>query len=719
MRHPNQVFLGGKILVVDDDYLIRQLVRATLENSGCTVFESREGISAINDFAVHKPDVILLDVMMPGKSGFEVCAEIRSLPEGVDVPVVMMTGLEDTDSLVHAFRQGATDFITKPINLETLPYRIQYIFKAGKAFQGLRASESKLTYAQKIARMGSWEWEIKQDVVTLSDSCIHILGLQSPGDVKCLSPLLDLFHSSERERFSKALADLVENGIALSLDCRFADCGEEPCYFHITAEAHRSSGGEVTAITGTFLDISKRVRAEEKVRYLAYYDSLTGLPNRALFKEHLKRALDTTNKHKNLLAVLFIDLDRFKGVNDSMGHDAGDTLLQAVAHRIQRHVRAYDTVSRVNGGVEVLTVSRLGGDEFTILIEGIKTAEMAGMVARRLISRIESPFLINSQEVFISASIGISMFPHDGSDAESLLKYADIAMYSAKAFGRGAYKYYRPEMNEISMKRLRIEKHLRRALDEGALGVVFQPQVDSNTNRIVAMEALVRWDSGELGVVPPDLFVSVAEEAGLVIALDHWVLKTVSRQLLVWQAAGFSPEYVSVNLSAKHFQKKYLQDSLKMILDLPQEIQGKIGVEITERILMENSEDVISSLQQIADSNVNISLDDFGTGYSSLSYLAQIPCHTLKIDKSFIRKINIDQKSMNIIIGIIALAKSLNKKVVAEGVETREQLEFLNSHGCHLIQGYLYSKPLYADSIEQLFCPEGEACGGGAFLLHA
>jgi diguanylate cyclase (GGDEF)-like protein/PAS domain S-box-containing protein len=697
--------IPGKLLVVDDDFNVRQLSRAVLDEAGYVVYDCADGISALNEFVLKKPDIVLLDVIMPGKSGFDVCAEIRSLPEGSDVPIVIMTGLDDTESILRAFREGATDFITKPINWETLPYRMQYIFKAGRAFKDLRISQKKLSHAQHIAKMGSWEWHLRPDEVLLSDPCRYMLGLQSDQPVLTISSFVELVHATDRDRVREALDRLVEGGLPLKMDCRWTVPNGSHRYFHLGAEDHRDPVDRAVYITGTIQDITERKQTEEKIRYLAYYDSLTGLPNRALFKEHLKRSLGMAQQQKHILAVLFIDLDRFKGVNDSLGHDAGDQLLQQVAERIQQYVRSYDTLSRCSTEFENSIVSRIGGDEFTILLDDIKSAGVTAVVARRVISTLEAPFILNGQEVFISASIGISIYPDDCTDVDSLVKYADIAMYSAKCSGRGTFQFYTQEMNEASMRQLQIETHLRKALEENALSICYQPQVDCVTNRIVGLEALVRWENSELGNIDPDAFIPVAEEAGLIIALDRWMLETVCLQLSVWQKEGVCPDRVSVNISARHFQKKSLPVTLEMILNVHENVRQSLEIEITERSLLDNTEEVIRSLEQIAASNIHISVDDFGTGYSSLSYLTRIPCNTIKIDKSFIAGINIDSSSMSIIIAIIALAKSLDKEVIAEGVETVEQLDFLKHHGCRIIQGYLYSKPQSVEQINELLRP--------------
>jgi diguanylate cyclase (GGDEF)-like protein/PAS domain S-box-containing protein len=698
----DNIDIRGKIMVVDDDPIVRELARAVLEKAGCTVFECADGESALEEFVRQKPHLLLLDILMPGKSGFEVCSEIRSLPRGSDIPIVIMTGLNNTESLLTAYRLGASDFITKPISWEALPYRIQYILRSDQALRELRSSEKKLANAQNLAKMGNWEWDVKQDKLSLSPSSRQILGVESVESVGTIGSFTDLIHEEDRDSFREALTSLVEYNNSFSLDCRRLDRDGKFRFFHFGAESLRDSAGSLIAIAGTIQDISERKLSEEKIRYLAYYDSLTGLPNRTLFKEHLKRTLDVANQLNEIVAILFIDLDRFKDVNDSMGHDAGDQLLKEVAERIQRYVRKYDTLSRCSDEQDKTVVSRLGGDEFTILLEAIQAPETAAIVAKRVIDILEPPFIINGHELFISASIGISIFPEDGSDVDSLVKHADIAMYSAKLLGQGNYQYFRREMNESSMRRLLVEKHLRRALENEALSIVYQPQIDCENQRLVGLEALIRWNDSELGSIFPDEFVSVAEETGLIITLDRWVINEVVRQLSDWQLKGICPEYVAVNVSLRHFQKKYLADFMNLILALPTEQRGKLGIEITEKRVVEYPEELTGALKELADNGIRISLDDFGTGNSSLDYLTRIPCHTLKIDKSFVARINTDQASMTVITAIIALAKSLNKVVIAEGVETVEQLEFLKNCGCKFVQGFLYQRPLPPEAINNL-----------------
>jgi diguanylate cyclase (GGDEF)-like protein len=690
------------VLVIDDDPIIRHLARITLEESGHSVNECPDGMAAMETFLATSPDIILLDVMLPGMDGFAVCQEIRKHPEGETIPIVMMTGLDDMDSIHRAYGTGATDFITKPLNWQILAYRVHYIFRSSRAFRDLRTSETRLSKAQQLARMGSWEWNPLLDVVQLSEPCRQILSVASTTPVRDIASLIALVHPKERPYLRKALDALTERRRPLGMDCRAATNGEDKLFIRLEAEGHYDTTGRITLVSGTVQDITARKLAEEKIRYLAYYDSLTGLPNRVLFKEHLKRALTASEQHKHRLAILFLDLDRFKGINDSLGHDTGDLLLQQVADRLRLRVRPYDSVSRDSEEQRDSLIARLGGDEFTILLEGIANPESAARVARRVIEALEEPFELRGNEVFISCCIGISIYPHDGTDMDLLVKNADVAMYCAKDLGYGTFQFYTQEMNSASLERLILETQLRKAIEKKEFFLHYQPQVDCDTHRIVGLEALVRWNNPELGLVSPATFIPLAEETGLIIPLDRWVLSTVCQQLEAWREAGIPPVRVAVNLSARHFLRSNLNETMERIKSRGPASRDYLELEITEGVLMDSANEVIDALTQLRKTGVSVSIDDFGTGFSSLSYLTRLPFHTLKIDRSFVSRIEESAESATVVTAILALARSLGRDVVAEGVETVSQLEFLKQSGCRVIQGYLFSPPVAEERIRRL-----------------
>lgn len=426
-------------------------------------------------------------------------------------------------------------------------------------------------------------------------------------------------------------------------------------------------------------EVAERRQAESKLNYLAYHDPLTGLANRRCFIERLEQNLIEARQGDRRLAVLFIDLDQFKQVNDSLGHGIGDELLVSVAARITDHVKLIDMLAR------------LGGDEFICLMEGVHDESDVATLAEEVIQVFEQPFLVGGNELFLSASVGISLFPGDGQSVVDLMRNADSAMYRAKAIGRGQYHFYTPDMTQDAQARIRMENLLRRALDNGEMSVHLQPQVDTKSGRLVGAEALVRWDSPELGRVPPTRFIPLAEDSGIIINLGHWVLLETCRQVMRWQAGGFFLPRVSVNLSVKQLERPEFVETLEAILRETELKPSRLKLEITESVVMAVA-DAFALLERLRALGITLALDDFGTGYSSLSYLKQLPVQQLKIDQSFVVGIGSNPGDEAIIRSVMALARSLGFEVVAEGVETAEQADFLAAEGCHQLQGFLHGK---------------------------
>jgi diguanylate cyclase (GGDEF)-like protein len=558
------------VLVVEDVALMRNMVCQSLSESGFDLAEAatvEEGLRLADEL---RPDIILLDVVLPDGDGFSVCRQLRSQPWGAMMPVVMMTGLDDLESIARAFDAGATDFITKPITWGILGHRVAYIIRSS--------------------------------------------------------------------------------------------------------------------------------RAEERIRTLAYFDPLTGLPNRTHFTEHLEMLLAMARRRQGNVAILLLDLDRFKKINETLGHGAGDRLLQEVAQRLKTAVRSSDTISRLAD--EILPhISRFGGDEFVVTLADAHNLAGIARVAQRLLQKVALPLTLDGYELFPSASIGISFFPTDGEDTAELLKNADTAMYHAKNQGRNNFQFYAREMNATAMERLNLESHLRRALERQEFLLHYQPQVETESGRITGLEALIRWPHAELGLIPPDRFISLAEETGLIFDLDEWVLRTVVRQISQWRALGIEGVKVAVNLSGQHFSRRDLLPLLDAVIGQEEWLARSLELEITEGVLMKEGEATVDILRGLRQRGITLAIDDFGTGYSSLSYLRRFPIDCLKIDKSFIRDTPDNADGVAIAAAIIAMGQSLNLQVVAEGVETEGQRAFLASRGCPFCQGYLFSPPLPVDEL--------------------
>ena len=452
----------------------------------------------------------------------------------------------------------------------------------------------------------------------------------------------------------------------------------------LTISAVRDDHADITHYVGVFSDITKVKESQEKLDHMAHHDPLTSLPNRLLFHDRLEHALQRAARDKQQLAILFIDLDRFKNVNDTLGHHIGDQLLQQVAGALTDKLRDGDTLAR------------LGGDEFIVLLENVNGEFGAGHVAEKLMSMFEQPFMVADYELFVTGSVGISIYPNDATDLNMLIRNADVAMYQAKARGRNGYQFYAPSMTGEGVERLRLETMLRRSIEKNEIFLNYQPQVEIDTGRLIGVEALVRWENPELGTVPPVRFIPLAEDTGFINQLGKWVLYESCRQMVRWQEAGLYVPKIAVNLSVKQFERGSIVNMVAEILKETGLEPQRLQLEVTESVIM-NTGDALVFINDLHSIGVGLAIDDFGTGYSSLAYLKQLPVQTLKIDRSFIKDISTDVNDEAIAIAIIQLGKSLNLSVIAEGVETEEQAAFLLRHGCNKAQGYFYSRPILAD----------------------
>ena len=441
---------------------------------------------------------------------------------------------------------------------------------------------------------------------------------------------------------------------------------------------------------GFIRDVSERKRAEETIRYQAYHDLLTGLPNRVMFSDRVGHEIAQMQRIRKKLGVLFLDIDQFKNINDSLGHAAGDVLIRDVADRLQSCTREFDTVARFSG------------DEFSILLPLITRVEDASQTAEKIIGAFKEPFIIDGHELHVTASMGIALSPEDGNNVETLLKNAEIAMFHAKERGRNNFQFYNPAINIRTLERILLANSLRRAVDRGELVVHYQPQRNLKTGKITGAEALVRWNHPDLGLLQPMQFIPLAEEIGLISEIDQWVLRRACEQLKAWEAAGQGPLFITTNLSARQFQQPELAKIISDVLKETQLNPEHLGIEITETVAMQDTELTARNMSSLNAMGVRFLIDDFGTGYSSLSYLKKLPIYKLKIDQSFITYLDKDSDYQAIIDAIIAMAHILKVKVVAEGVETEDQMSFLSSRDCDEMQGYLFSKPVPAGEFEDL-----------------
>lgn len=494
---------------------------------------------------------------------------------------------------------------------------------------------------------------------------------------------LDKYHSYRNQSLQTRMAAQQAND-ACELIGKRVDGSEFP--IEITLSKMQVSGKQLFILVAR--DITERKRAEERLVYLANYDGLTGLPNRTLFRDRLHQAVAHAKREERLVAVIFFDLDHFKKINDTLGHHIGDRLLIGAAERLTKSVRELDTVAR------------LGGDEFMVILEGIKHVDEVTDVVTNLLKALEKPFMLEGQEAFVAASAGIAIYPFDDADIDHLVKNADTAMFRAKEHGGNTYQYFTADMNAKAVERLKLENALRYALERNEFNVLYQPRIDLGTGSVSGMEALLRWHNTDIGIVPPDIFIPLLEETGLIVPVGEWVLKTACEQTRHWHELGYDNLIVSVNLSVRQFRQKNLVKSFRRLWETCGFSPTFLELEITESLLVENMDAAVEILSAFHDAGVQISIDDFGTGYSSLSYLKRFPIHTLKIDRSFVRDVIDDPDDAAIVAAIVALARSLRLNIIAEGVETKEQLDYLLSLNCDEVQGTYFSHALTCSEFE-------------------
>ncbi|MFA6014801.1 MAG: EAL domain-containing protein [Gallionellaceae bacterium] len=857
------------ILLVDDSPVNLGVVVEGLERHGFDVLVAVDGEEALERVEVASPDLILLDVMMPGIDGFEVCRRLKAQDHTRDIPVLFMTSLSGTEDKVKGFDAGGVDYVTKPLQVDEVKARVDTHLKLRSLQKRLEAknvrlereieerrkaqAELKLNFKliadlndhlrmQQVELEASHEllkqteeWyrgilhsapdgmvvvnaqgnislvnehleklfgytegellgqamemllphEVREGHVTNRmaffasgvagrpmDSMLNGLracrkdGTEFPVDVS-LSRLPDadgkfgvicaaIRDVTERKRIADALmkreqesrtllehspdnisrydrecrrvyvnptygamveggvdallgkkpteypggpnADIYEakiNGVFATgenteFELHWPDKdGREVCS-DVRLAAERDAAGEVVSVMTVGRDITELNEHRKRVYQMAFYDSLTSLPNRALLNDRLRQMITDASWHAHQAGVMLLDLDRFKVVNDTLGHPAGDELLREAAARLTYCVRGYDTVAR------------LGGDEFAILLPEIRSGDDLGRVANKILEAFGAPFLLDGKEVFVSCSVGIAVYPADSEDGDDLLKQADSAMYFAKRSGRNNFRFFSKDLTDISNERLMLEGELRRGFGRGELELYFQPKIALCDGALIGSEALLRWNHPERGLVPPDMFISIAEDCGLIVEIGEWVLREGCRVACEWNAPGKPLHKVAINLSARQFQTGNLVRTVRSVLELSACLPQWIELEITESLLLDEDGEVLLTLAEFRDMGITIAIDDFGTGYSSLSYLARFPIDTLKIDRSFTSKVAGHGHHTELVKAIISIAHSLHQKVVAEGVETPEQAAILDAYGCHIAQGYLYSRPIPKSAFEAL-----------------
>ncbi|WP_188149573.1 two-component system response regulator [Teredinibacter waterburyi] len=794
------------ILVVDDDDATRLMIETTLENAGFSAIGASCCADARILFKNKNPDLILLDVRLPDGNGFDLCREFLATRQCNEIPIAMVTGLDDIDSIKQGYDSGATDFITKPVNWGALPYHVHYLLRANRALADLSLSESKnrallsgipdmilrihrdgrvldVQAGSYASNVEAWrmlgedgssgsdslgEFRLPEEIVAATAAgiakCFDVSSMQyiefqwTCGSVaahfwearilprdrdEVLMVLRDITQRKSQESQLQLWAKVFESsneaifitdsqfniisvnrsyekimgfGLAEVLGLNSLQMGVRlhshsflreikselidkgcwqgeisnqrksggvfPCWLSITRVLNDAQ--EVEHYIAIFNDITESKNSREQIEFLAHHDSLTGLPNRLVLNDRLDVAITEARRRNEKIGVLFIDLDRFKNVNDSLGHGVGDEILKEAGARLSRTVRDSDTVSR------------LGGDEFVVLIPKLQNEGRLADVTIKLSKALQEPYDINGMGLHMTPSIGIAVYPEDGDNSVALIKNADAAMYLAKERGRNNYQFYKPALNAKTLDRLKLESDLRESIELEQFELFYQPQIAGKTGLLWGAEALIRWRHPVRGLVSPAEFIPLAEETGLIVALGEWVIKDAARQIRYWRDIGFTNMSVSVNLSALQFRQLGLVETVKQILREAGVPPSSMEIELTESMLMGDVDTAIATLQQFRASGFRIAIDDFGTGFSCMNYLRHLPIDILKIDQSFVREMLTEPESRAIVQSIITLAHALGKETIAEGVETAEEYQLLLDEDCRFIQGYYVAKPMPA-----------------------
>jgi diguanylate cyclase (GGDEF)-like protein/PAS domain S-box-containing protein len=693
------------VLVVDDDRLARAVLRDALEEQGIAVAEASSGIEALASYERLRPSLVLLDLHMPDPDGFAVCRELRSRHPGDATPILVVTADASPESLDGAYAAGATDFAAKPLHATLLSHRIRYLLRGARTLVALGQSQRSLARAQRIARLGSWDWNPYTSEFVWSEEARRILGIGS-SEPATWDRFWRAVHPADRDRARDEMRERMRGDHSFKVTHRVVT--DDGAVRHVELQGEVAADGPEAGawISGTIQDITDQAHAQARIQYLASYDNLTGLANRRLFRDQLERAIGAAKARGHMLGVLFMDLDRFKRVNDTLGHGAGDQLLQVIAERLRAHVRGSDVVGRVDID-EQPAISRLGGDEFTVLLSKLAAPEDAGDVARRILRAVPEPIDLNGNVVSLSASIGIAVYPVDGEDVETLVKNADAAMYAAKEQGRNNHQFFSRKINASALRKMALESRLREALEKNELRVHYQPRLDLRTGHVCAVEALLRWSHPELGVVSPREFIPLSEETGLIAPIGAWVLRAACEQGRAWIDQGLAPTKVSVNISPRQFQEADLRDLVGNALRESGLSPTLLEVELTERLLLQDNEETAVVLRDLRAMGIAVALDDFGTGYSSLSYLARFPLDTLKMDRCFVRDVDHDPAAAGVAKAVIAIGHCLGARVVAEGVDTFEQERFLRDQGCDELQGFLLAGALPAEQAARFLTKRG------------
>lgn len=668
--------MRGRVLVVEDEKVASNAICQCLQREGYQTHQAQSGSQALEMLESEPFDLVLLDIVMPVMDGFEVLKKIRQRDRKLDLPVIMVTAQTESRKAVQAFKLGANDYICKPIDPDVVIARAEMHIRFKRSREALQKSEERYALVAEGTNDGLWDWKLETDEMYFSPRWYALLDVP-PATNPDASMWFERIHPEDIPRFEREIRSF-ETGMTTGLETELRMRHSDGRYLWTMCRgtAVRNSEGVAIRMAGSLTDITNGKVA----------DALTGLPNRGLFEERLNRCLARRAEDDFEFALLYLDLDNFKLINDSLGHEAGDRLLVSVARRLENSLREADSF-----------LCRIGGDEFVVLLEGIASIDEPIAVAKQIIFNFDAPMLIGSnREIFTSVSVGIASSQDDFEDATTIMRAADAAMYRAKDRGKSSYRVFDPAMRRDVHDRLSIESELRRSIEQEDFGIHYQPIINLSNQQVIGLEALVRWQHPVLGNISPAHFIPIAEETGMIKDIGRQVFQKACTQMALWRSYDerFIELKLSVNLSSAQLQQQDFVQSVVNILEDTNLRPNGLCFDVTESVIMENPQQSAKILKRLRDTGIQVAIDDFGTGYSSLSYLYEISPDSIKIDRSFVDGISAYDNKKVIVTAILGLCKGMKLDVIAEGIETEKQMEILKKLDCQFAQGFLFSKPL-------------------------
>jgi diguanylate cyclase (GGDEF)-like protein/PAS domain S-box-containing protein len=701
-----------RLLLVEDDPGDARLLREMFDEEGTSRIDVTN-VTSMGQAEAHLSeqavDIILLDLGLPDSQGLEAVRRARAAAPRS--PLVVLTGLDDESLAAQSLHEGAQDYLIKgQIEARSLLRSLRYAIERNLMDEALTAEKERAQATLNCIGDAVVCTDMRGKITFLNMVAEKMTGWSLPEAEG--RPLTDVFRTintlgSRQSETTAELAILQIRAVHLPPSCTLIRRDGMQIPIEDSIAPIRDRDGRAGGAVIVFRDVSVAKAMAQEIAHTAEHDFLTGLPNRILLNDRIGHAIAAAKRHSEQVAVLFLDVDGFKHINDSLGHTVGDKLLQSISQRLLECVRGGDTVSRQ------------GGDEFVVLLSELAQPRAAALMAGRMLQAVAASHLVDAHELHVTTSIGVSVYPDDGLNAETLIKNADTAMYQAKENGRQSYQFFTPSMNARAVERQSIEECLRRALERQEFALHYQPRIDMQTGAITGAEALLRWTHPLRGAVPPADFIPIAEDCGLIVPIGNWVLRQACEQARAWAVAGLPAISMAVNVSAMEFQNEGFLEGLFRILGESRLDPRLLELELTESVLMKRVESTVALLHAVRNSGVKVALDDFGTGYSSLSYLRRFPLDSLKIDRSFVQQLAGGADDAAIVIAVISMARSLRLRVVAEGVETLQELEFLCAHQCDEVQGYYFSRPVPAAQFAKLLATGIPAATRAALLRNS